>query len=91
MLKFFLLLIILSNLQSCSSIKKFFEEDEVKLIGNRVDVFDKEEIKFIRSNQTVTLQKAELITNWSQTNQNKSNHRKNVILNEAKAQSNYII
>ena len=74
MLKFFLLLIILSNLQSCSSIKKFFEEDEVKLIGNRVDVFDKEEIKFVRSNQTVILQKAELITNWSQTNHNKSNH-----------------
>ena len=61
---------IIIFLSSCS----LFEEVEVPLDGERENVFEIDEKKLIKSFVKVYLPKPELVEDWNQNNQNKSNH-----------------
>lgn len=61
---------IIIFLSSCS----LFEEVEVPLDGERENVFEIDEKKLVKSFAKVYLPKPELVEDWNQNNQNKSNH-----------------
>ena len=74
----FFLFLALFFLNSCS----YFDEEEIKLPGKRVDVFEKKSQKLIKSKKSVILPKPKEIKNWPLHNQNVSNNLSHFLSNK---------
>ncbi len=73
------LLVIFLFLSSCS----YFEEEEIILPGKRIDVFEKDTQKLIKSKKSVILPKPREILNWPLYNQNISNNLSHFLSNNS--------
>ena len=73
------LLVIFLFLGSCS----YFEEEEIILPGKRIDVFEKDTQKLIKSKKNVILPKPREISDWPLFNQNISNNLSHFLSNDS--------
>ena len=72
------LFVALLLLNACS----YFDEEEIKLPGKRVDVFEKKSQKLIKSNKSVILPEPKEIKNWPLHNHNVSNNLTHFLSNK---------
>lgn len=72
------LFVALFLLNACS----YFDEEEIKLPGKRVDVFEKKSQKLIKSKKSVILPKPKEIKNWPLHNHNVSNNLTHFLSNK---------